>query len=367
MNLVPRWLRFWSTLTLAVTAALLVLGTVVTSFRVGMADPVWPTEPWRLLLIDWTEPSRGFLIEHAHRLAGFTAGGVMAVLALGLWWTEAAAALRWGGFASLTSLLATFGYLHGVLIRQTRELPPGSPLAVPAPVAGLLLLAIALVAVACAAAVLVRNPGWGLRLAGVLLLVAVMVQGLLGGLRVHLHARWGETLSIVHAAFSQFVFAVVVAITLVCHGARPLGRGLLGWSLLAATTLYAQVVLGAFVRHAAATWPPRLHLLVAFAATLALCGVMSRAWRAGAVRSAAAVGALLAVQLALGVEAWMARFGDGFARSALRPITEADAALRSAHAMIGYVLFAMAVALVCRSRSERMIPSVRPAVLEGVG
>jgi hypothetical protein len=367
MNLVPRWLRIWSTLTVVVTAALLALGTVVTSFRVGMADPVWPTEPWRLLLIDWTEPSRGFLIEHAHRLAGFTAGGVMALLALSLWWTEPARTCRWGGLAALVSLLATFGYLHGVLIRQTKQLAPGAPLEVPAPVAGVLLLAVALVLVACAGTAFLRNAGWGLRLAGVALLVAVMVQGLLGGLRVHWHVRWGETLSVAHAAFSQFVFALVVLIALACHGVRPLGCGLLGWSVATAAAVYAQVVLGALVRHTAFAWAPRLHLLVAFAATVLLCGAAVRAWAAGARRSATGVAALLVLQLILGVEAWMVRFGNGFARSALQPITEADAGLRSAHAVAGYVLFALAVALAYRGRAGRVVRPARAAVLEGVG
>ena len=39
-----------------------------------MADPVWPTYPWHLLLISWDEPSPGFIIEHAHRLAAYGAG-----------------------------------------------------------------------------------------------------------------------------------------------------------------------------------------------------------------------------------------------------------------------------------------------------
>ena len=39
-----------------------------------MADPVWPTYPWHLLLISWDEPSPGFIIEHTHRLVGYVAG-----------------------------------------------------------------------------------------------------------------------------------------------------------------------------------------------------------------------------------------------------------------------------------------------------
>ncbi len=82
---VPRWLHAWAVLTAVVAAVLLALGAVVTTFRVGMADPVWPTYPWHLLLISWDEPSPGFVIEHTHRLAAYAAGFCVIVLAVGLW------------------------------------------------------------------------------------------------------------------------------------------------------------------------------------------------------------------------------------------------------------------------------------------
>src|SRR5438874_3390194 len=83
-----RGLHRWAVLTAAATFGLLALGSVVTSFRVGMADPVWPTRPWHLFTISWDEPKPGFVIEHVHRLAGFLVGAVVAVLALWLWLTE---------------------------------------------------------------------------------------------------------------------------------------------------------------------------------------------------------------------------------------------------------------------------------------
>ena len=49
----PRWLHRWSVGDPRLLFVLLALGAVVTSFRVGMADPVWPTRPWHLLPIDW--------------------------------------------------------------------------------------------------------------------------------------------------------------------------------------------------------------------------------------------------------------------------------------------------------------------------
>src|SRR6187549_1377341 len=115
-----RWLRLWAGGTLALLFVLLTLGAIVTSFRVGMADPIWPTRPWHLLTIDWSEPKAGFLVEHAHRLTGFVVGGAVAVLAIGLWLTERKRSLRWGGMAAIVALLGAFGQLHGTLIQQQR-------------------------------------------------------------------------------------------------------------------------------------------------------------------------------------------------------------------------------------------------------
>ena len=55
---VPRWLHAWAMLTAVVAGAAVTMGAVVTTFRVGMADPVWPTAPWYLFFISWREPSR---------------------------------------------------------------------------------------------------------------------------------------------------------------------------------------------------------------------------------------------------------------------------------------------------------------------
>src|SRR5262245_3429459 len=114
----PRWLARWAAFTVALIFALLALGAVVTSFRVGMADPIWPTRPWHLAVIDWTEQSRGYLIEHTHRLVGFIVGAAVTILALGLWLTERRPALKWGGATAIVVLLAAYGQMHGTLIKQ---------------------------------------------------------------------------------------------------------------------------------------------------------------------------------------------------------------------------------------------------------
>lgn len=354
-----RWLRALAWCTVAATAGLLTLGALVTSFRVGMADPVWPTEPWRLAFIDWSEPSRGYLIEHSHRLGGFIVGGLMSLLAIGLWMTEPRRDVRWGGVAALVGLLLAYGWLHGVLIRQTRELTPGSPLTLPPAVAGVLVLALGGVMIAAIVAALTRSPGWGLRLLAIALLVGVMIQGLLGGLRVHLNALFGEGLAIFHAAFAQIVFALVVVIACLTEGRNA--RISLAW--LATILLYLQIVFGAILRHTQSLLAARLHLLMAFAAGFAvIVGARrseNRLWRNIALH-------LLALQILLGVEAWMTRYAGGLLGAELNRITTADALLRTAHAVTGYLLFAATIRLSFSAR--RPLPSAifQSRVLEGV-
>ena len=68
----------------AILTALLTLGTLITTYRVGMVDPIWPTEPW-FLLNNWHEPSAGYLIEHIHRVAGYLAGLAILATVLAAW------------------------------------------------------------------------------------------------------------------------------------------------------------------------------------------------------------------------------------------------------------------------------------------
>ena len=63
-----RMTLFFAWISVAVLAVLLGLGTLITTYRVGMVDPIWPTEPW-FLISNWREPSAGYLIEHTHRVA----------------------------------------------------------------------------------------------------------------------------------------------------------------------------------------------------------------------------------------------------------------------------------------------------------
>jgi heme A synthase len=381
----PRWLHRWAIGTLALLFALLALGAVVTSFNVGMADPVWPTRPWHLLLIAWDEPKPGFLIEHLHRLAGFTVGAAVAVLSFGLWLTEPRPPLRWGGAAALVALLVTFGQLHGTLILHQKTYTQTGELTTPdwATALGPTLIALALVGSVAGWAFASGAAGSGLRLLGVLLLVGVMAQGILGGLRVYLNALIGPELAAVHGVFSQVVLALAVAVVICSAKRRDVpaddrwhpDRALVRWGVISAAVVFGQIVAGALLRHTASPLGPRLHLLIAFLVVSATAAV-SRHVPAEAPRSvrvlAKLAAALAGVQVLLGVEAWMMRFKSGLAAAQWQPITAPDAAVRTAHALAGYALFAAATALafsLLRSRETQPRPTAhgRPvAELESV-
>ena len=49
-------------------------------------------------------------------------------------------------------------------------------------------------------------------------LIAVIVQGLLGGFRVRLHALFGTNLAVIHGCFAQLVFALLVCLAGVFSG-----------------------------------------------------------------------------------------------------------------------------------------------------
>ncbi len=272
----PRWLHRWAVLTVCATLVLLTLGAVVTTFRVGMADPVWPTYPWHLLLVEWEEPRPGFLVEHSHRLAGYVVGCCVIVLAVGLWLGQPR---RW-----LTAL-------------------------------------------------------------GLAALLAVIVQGLLGGFRVVLHEWLGQALSLIHGFFAQIVFALLVSLAVFTSPgwnvaadevAPPRLRRL---ALFTAGLLLVQVLLGGFVRHTYWTLGQRLHILGAFL-VVGFVVYLVRESREGprALRKAAHVLAILvALQVALGVEAWMSRL--------VLMSTAGQAFVRTAHFVVGAGVFATAVAV----------------------
>lgn len=358
---VPRWLHAGAILAVAITLVLLVLGQLVTTFRAGMADPVWPTEPWYVFQSenkDVRERYRidfGFWVEHTHRIAGWSVGGVVSLLALGIWWTDPRRLPRVVGFVALVVLLSAFSDFHRQMIAQR---DPTVAVTVPtAPVAVMTAALLTVVGIAVGG-LLNGVRGSGLRLLAVATLVGVMIQGLLGGLRVRLDALIGTDFAQLHGVFAQVVFAVLVA-QAVLTGRSPAtepdpgSRRFVG-GLAAALVglLVVQLIWGAMIRHAPNPLNQRLHLLTAFLVVAGGVWVLRTAFTNPAVRPRVAaagwvLGVLLALQVALGVEAWMGKFGPG-----MNPETERltakelpKAVTRTAHVLVGTGVLAAAVAL----------------------
>jgi heme a synthase len=318
---VPRFLHVWAVLAALATLVLLAIGQLVTSFGAGMADRVWPTEPWYVFgTATESEKARfkqefGFFIEHSHRIAGWTVGGLVTVLAIGLAWTEPRKTARRVALVGLVFLLIGYGNFHRGLMAQ-KDVPPRE-VTLPGTPMGQAVGGAVVMLGAVASGLFAGARGAGIRLLGALALVAVMIQGLLGGFRVKLNELVGADLAAFHGVFAQVVFGLLVMIA--AYTARPAAttgdpadaRRLWRWANLFAHLVFVQVAFGALVRHFPTPLSQRLHFATAFLATGVAVWLIREVLanpdaRKRAAWSAWVLAGLIALQLYLGVEAWLA-------------------------------------------------------------
>ena len=403
---VPRWVRVWAVVTLVLAVVLITIGGFVTSFRVGMADPVWPTEPWYLVGKDWGKLEFGFLVEHTHRLAGWLTGAATLVLAVGAFAYEPDRRLRLFGLAAILLLVGAYGEFHRGMRevwKQVQEragseyhLDPkradfegqlagrhlldrtgGWP--VPAGAAAAV-LAVALLAAGGLAAAGGR-PGGAARAAAASALVCVMIQGLLGGFRVFLNALAGTDLAAVHGVFAQVTFCVFAAVAILAAPRRAgdalpdadrRGFGRLAWALVG--LVFVQLLWAVMVRHQGSGVAQRLHILTAFAVTGLTVWIAARILTTPAAKGRLAGQAyhligILAIQVMLGVEAYMGKFAavgpQAQVPPMLREVRPAQAGVRTAHQLIGTGLLAAGVGLALRAGRRPLAAGVvRPAAGE---
>jgi cytochrome c oxidase assembly protein subunit 15 len=266
----------------AATFVLILFGGLVTNTGAALAVPDWPTTfGHNMLLYPWSRMVGGIFYEHSHRLLGAFVGLLTLALALAVWVGDGR---RW---------------LRGL----------------------------ALVAVA-----------------------AVALQGLLGGLRV----LWLEdTLAVFHGALAQAFFALTVALALFtspgwtapAEGPPPAdATGLRRLALLVTGLVYLQVVFGALLTHLGRHLDAHLALaalLVVLVPLLAARALRSHRGDPFVARLARLLPGLLALQVLLGVGAYVARF-TGLAL----PVTDLSVVgLPVAHRLTGGLLLATSVAL----------------------
>lgn len=304
------WVHHWAVATVCATFVLLILGAVVTTFRVGMADPVWPTYPWHLLLISWREPGPGFIVEHAHRLAGYIVGCLIIVLAASLWRSEPRRWVRLLGFAALAGVILQ-GLLGGFRVKL--------------------------------------NELVGTDLALIHGVFAQVVFCLLVSLALFTSRGWISNAPVTSAGLA----------------------GLKRMSLLVSGLLFLQLFFGALLRHTHSSLGQRGHVLIAFAVVAAVVSlvksVLENPATAKPLRTASVLLAVLVTgQLVLGVESWLAR-SSPIGLPELQAVTVPQAIVRSAHVLMGSLVLGASVVVTLRAHRQTICdmsltsaPSIEP-------
>lgn len=231
------WLHRFAIVLAVATLGLVTLGGVVTTKGVGMAVPDWPTTYGdHLFLFPFSKWIGGVFFEHSHRLWGSLVGLFTAIIAIWVWVRDTQGRQRWAGLAVMVLVLGLMGYHKPWMLVSVA--------------------AVSFVAALWAAAKAVREPDHRLRWLGVIALAAVIIQGVLGGLRVLLDDNgWGTEFGIFHAALAQLFFLLVGSIVLITSGwwgrAEPAAQGGAVRRIILATTLliFVQLIFGATMRH----------------------------------------------------------------------------------------------------------------------
>jgi cytochrome c oxidase assembly protein subunit 15 len=203
-----------------------------------------------------------------------------------------------------------------------------------------------------------------LRWLGVAALVMVIMQGVLGGLRVVLLQ---QTLAIIHACFAQAFFALAASLTLFTSTewheypgskiavdtgqVRRLGLFTLG-------VLYTQLILGAILRHTG--MGVSVHLFGAALVAIHVLLVTSRVYQYHVdlptlVRSASVLRWLLWVQLVLGLGAYLGKFTLIGA-----PSNPFVVILTTSHVVVGALM--LVTCLLLTLRAYRLLDTPHPAM-----
>ena len=285
-------------------------------------------------------------MRRAHRLAVLTAAATGVLIVFGGLVTNTGAAMAvpdWPTtFGHNMFLFPPSGMVGGVFYEHSHRLLGA--------LVGLLTVVLA---------VTLWRAGGRLRTLGVVAVIAVVLQGVIGGLRVVLTA---ETLAMVHGPFAQAFFAFVVALAALTSArmavpAPPFDGAARGLAVAAAALVFVQIVFGALLTHAGYL---ALHLLGAFAVFTVVPVATARLRRSGDVVAAPAARValvLLGLQLLLGAGSYLARFSaiwipGGQVTMLVLPV---------AHRLAGGLLLATAVVMAVRVLTAR-----QPAPAAGV-
>lgn len=254
-----RGLHFWSLATLIAAFPLIFMGGLVTSHGAGLSVPDWPNSyGYNMFLFPPSMWVGGIFYEHTHRLLGTLVG----LLAIGMVLSSFAPSKsvawrrRWGRAAAL--LLATGLALLGLklVVGSAPAGTDGTLLQKLLPHLWTTFISLGIVA-AIGWASRSREPRGWVRWTTVVLLLAIILQGIKGGLRV----EWVNIeLAIVHGVFAQIILCLMAVTCLVTSrswltgswlpAGRPTGTAAVAWTGVLATVLVlGQLVAGASMRH----------------------------------------------------------------------------------------------------------------------
>ena len=362
------WLYRLAVLTAVATFILICMGGLVTSTDSGMAVPDWPTTfGYNMFLYPLSKTVSGFLFDINPNLqADLDKGNLSVELRKALEKNEISVSenviistevqgSRWklaDKANERTYTLIKSGerldvYVHGVLYEHSHRLI-GS-------IVGFLTIALMV-------SIWVKDARKWMKWLGVIALVAVIAQGVMGGLRV---TNLSRILAIIHACFAQAFFALTASLALFTSrswlqtsvkiettDAVRLRR----LSLITLGLIYIQFIFGAVLRHTGNRLDA--HLLFAGLVTIHIFLLLRRILKnypenPALVRLILLLGGLLAVQLTLGFGAYLAEFttfGEGVA-----PV--ASVIITTAHVAIGALMLVVSVVLTLNifrftSRSE---------------
>jgi cytochrome oxidase assembly protein len=201
-----------------------------------------------------------------------------------------------------------------------------------------------------------REPRPAVRAIGWVAFAAVLLQALIGGLRIHTVAP--VPVAIVHACFGQLVFCAMVATALFVSDAwrrTPADESTAGARTLGTVTTvlaFLQLVAGAVTRHTGAGLI--VHLVGAGLVLLHVSLFASRLMMTPLRKGANVLLGILGLQIVLGVATW-AITARGFERSHQAPLYQILTV--SAHVAVGAALLAasLAVTLMChRAKAARL-------------
>jgi cytochrome c oxidase assembly protein subunit 15 len=199
-----------------------------------------------------------------------------------------------------------------------------------------------------------QEPRRWLRWLGVIALAAVILQGVLGGLRVVLLAH---SMAIVHACIAQACFALLVSIAFFTSpdqsetpAAPALGHPsrLRRLCLLTTALIYVQIIFGAILRHTGARLDA--HLIVGALIAMHVVVINVQVWRSlfeddTLVRPIMLLSGLLIAQLSLGLGAYLVKYTAMAAM--FTPLVRVS--LTTTHVAVGSLMLATSLVLTLRT------------------